>query len=1236
MAPNRDDFLFRQKIAEIDRVTGSIIRLEEERQARKLIMIASESIAPAAVRQALASCLTNLYAEGYPWWRMYMETEEELCDFGTELAYIRRYADGRYYKGVEYVDFIEAIARRRCAEVFAANGVSADKVYANVQSLSGAAANNAVYQAFLKNGDAVMGLDLAHGGHLTHGSEVNRSGMSYNIVAYKTNGATGMLDYKAIKKLALEYKPRMIIAGYSAYPRTVDWGAFRDIADSIGNGCILLADISHPSGLVAAGEFPSPVGIADVTSFTTHKTLCGPRGACIITTDEEKGQMIDAGVFPGEQGGPHINNIAAKAVAFQIAKTGKFKDLMKKVVENAKALTEGFRRRGMKIAYGGTDSHMMLVDLRGIETDTGFPLRAEIPSRILDICGITCNKNTIAGDDNAAFPSGLRFGTTWVTQRGLGPDHMDEIADIVTNVLRDIKPFDYIGLLGMLGRGKLQLKTLEEAKRRIAELVKEAAVDIEPQQESGYPHYTPVKTDTGRASVLLEHHEKAGAAINERAGWKMPQSFGDASKEVEAAKNGAALFDMSDFGLIEVCGERAVMFMQGVSTVNIYELKPGRATQALLFDSDDRLLDDVVILRFGRLDDGRDKFIVKTNPENHDRVLTWFRALSDCYVICDTEDVMGKIEGPVAVEDLRTCENVEGRLACMALAGPKAPSVIGKLGKDIEKLGAGEFVRTKVAGSDTIALKFECKVAASFHLLLAHPEGAHSLWSALLEAGAVPAGTEALRGIFAEAGLPSYESETRPDVMALYGSHENRFDLAKFHFIGQKKIAAEVKPAADRELFKWEEKEGEPKKTPLNAEHRKLTKKAFMIPFAGWEMPVWYTSVSDEHTAVRTTAGLFDVSHMGCLGFEGEYAARFLDMVTTNYVHWLMPGQSQYSYILDCDGRVIDDCMVYRRGRDKFLMVVNASNEDKVKAYFRGVIEGRYLLDRDNPLKKMEGEFTFRDLKDPGEGDHRKIDIALQGPNSLKILQAMTESAELKDNLARIKPTDLIECDLDGFDLMISRTGYTGETFAYEIFVHPDRAVDMWRKLLERGGEFGLKPAGLGARDSTRTEAGLPLYGHELEGPMAISPIGAGYGAYVKFHKPFFVGRKPLMESEKKRKMEVVRFRMKEKGVKVLHPGDPVVNRRGQFTGNVTSAALAGGYQTGMAYVDRKYTAEGTPLGVFAMPHDDKKDWSEKLKNQLEVGDKLYLHEWGRVISRFPEKPTPGMPRALREKIVSF
>jgi len=1234
MAPKKDDYLIRENIAKIDQFTERLIRLEEERQARKIIMIASESIAPPPVREALASCFTNLYAEGYPWLRMYMKTEEELKDFGTELAYLRRYADRRYYKGVDYADFVESLARRRCAEVFAANGVSADKIYANVQSLSGAAANNAVYEAFLKTGDVVMGLDLTHGGHLTHGSEVNRSGMTYKIVAYKTSPATGLLDYAAIKKLALEAKPRMIIAGYSAYPRTIDWAAFREIADSIGNGCIVLADISHPAGLVAAGLFPNPVGIADVVSFTTHKTLCGPRSACILATDEEKGAMIDTAVFPGEQGGPHINTIAAKAVAFLIAKTQKFKDLMKGVMDNARALTEAFRKRNMKIAYGGTESHMMLVDLKGVKSETGCTLRAEVASRLLDMCGLTCNKNTIAGDANAAYPSGLRFGTTWVTQRGLGAKHMDEIADIATNLLVNIKPFEYRGLTSVLGRGKVDMKILEETQRRVAEIVSDAAIDIEPKQHSGYPYFNAVDIQTG-ASPLAERHVKSGAKMTERAGWKVPAAFGEVAKEVDAAKKGAAIFDMTDSGLIEICGERAVQFMQGVCTANIYALKPGSAALAFLFDAEDKLIDDVAIFRFPTDERGRDKFVVRTNPENHARALAWLRAMSDGYVIFDRADILAKIEGPVTVEDLRTCEENEKRLTGLALTGAKGLDVFGKLSADAKKMEFVEFKQMKMAGVDVIAGKFPCDITTLHATLYVHPDDAAVLWSAAVEAGATPAGAEAFGKLRAEGRMPSYGAGARPDAATLYKSHPQWFDLSKFHFIGQKQIAVAVKPTAKKERFEWVEKEAPVKKTPLNAEHHKLTKKAFMIPFAGWEMPVWYSSVSDEHATVRKAAGLFDVSHMGCLGFEGEYAGRFLDIVITNYVHWLSPGQSQYGQILDCDGFVVDDCMVYQRARNKYLMVVNASNEDRVKAYFRGVIEGKYLLDRDNPSKKLEGEFTFRDLKDPKEGDYRKIDIALQGPASLKILQTLTDDAELKDDLARVRRTDLIEGKFGKFDLMISRTGYCGEDYGYEIFVHPDQSVELWRTLLDRGQQYGIRPTGLGSRDSTRTEAGLPLYGHEMAGPLNINPIASGYPGYIKFHKPFFIGRKPLLEDEKKRTMEIVRFKMDEKGVKTVHNGDPVVNRKGQFIGCVTSAALVEGIQIGMAYVDRKYIAPGTLIGIFPMPHDEKADWAEKAKNKLAAGDKLYLNEWAQVISRFPRKPTPGMPQAVRERLVS-
>ena len=333
--PNQD-FLFRGELEELDPDVAKLIQHETARQAQYLILIPSESTIPQAVREALSSAFHNIYAEGYPLDETRTMTQSEILDYNERLPEYRRYADKRYYKGTEYADIVEALARRRAAELFATSTYSPDQLFVNVQALSGAPANNAIYSALLNVGDTVMGLDLLHGGHLTHGSPVNRSGRNYNIVSYSVNPETERLDYDQIMALAQEHHPKMIIAGYTSYPYAPDWSKFREIADSVG--AYLMADIAHVAGLVIAGDYPTPVGIADVVSFTTHKTLAGPRGAVIITHKSALASKIDRAVFPGEQGGPHINSIAALAVALRLARSEQFRDLQHQTVKNASRL----------------------------------------------------------------------------------------------------------------------------------------------------------------------------------------------------------------------------------------------------------------------------------------------------------------------------------------------------------------------------------------------------------------------------------------------------------------------------------------------------------------------------------------------------------------------------------------------------------------------------------------------------------------------------------------------------------------------------------------------------------------------------------------------------------------------------------------------------------------------------------------------------------------------------------
>ncbi|MGB9896686.1 serine hydroxymethyltransferase, partial [Thermanaerothrix sp.] len=411
-----NDYLIRGSLADIDPDLHELIQIEAERQYRKLILIPSESTAPLAVREALGSVFQNLYAEGYPDEETRWMSEAEILDYNARLTYYRRYSDPRYYKGVEYADILEALARRRLAELFATNGISPDQIYANVQPLSGAPANNAVYTALLNPGDTILAMNLLHGGHLSHGSPVNRSGKWFNVIAYGVNPQTEQIDYDEVEALALEHKPKIIIAGYSSYPWVPDWARFRAIADRVG--AVLLADIAHIAGMVAAGVLPSPVGHAHVITFTTHKSLMGPRGACILTTDANLAKKLDRAVFPGEQGGPHLHAIAGMAVAFKLARTETFKQLQAQIVKNCAALTDRLAQRGLRIAYGGSNTHLGNVDCKTIAGPDGTPLSGDMAARILDIAGIVLNRNTIPGDKAALNASGIRYGTPWVTQRG--------------------------------------------------------------------------------------------------------------------------------------------------------------------------------------------------------------------------------------------------------------------------------------------------------------------------------------------------------------------------------------------------------------------------------------------------------------------------------------------------------------------------------------------------------------------------------------------------------------------------------------------------------------------------------------------------------------------------------------------------------------------------------------------------------------------------------------------------
>lgn len=1037
-----EDFLFSGDLSQVDPDVFQLSQIEAERQVRKLILIPSESTAPKAVRELLGSVFQNLYAEGYPDERTRTMSESEILDYDEQLAYYRRYSDPRYYKGVEYVDIIESLTRRRCAQAFAANGLSADDLYVNVQPLSGAPANNAVYH-LINPGDTVMGMNLLHGGHLTHGSSVNRSGKLYNIIHYNIDPQTEQINYETLTQLALEHKPKLIIAGYSSYPFVPDWKKFREIADSVG--AYLLADISHIAGMVAAKTVSSPIGIAHVTTFTTHKTLIGARGACIITDNSALAKKLDRAVFPGEQGGPHVHAIAALALTFKLAQTPKFKALQDQIVKNCHVLTDQLITRGLKIPFGGTDTHLGNIDCTTIVGPDGTKLSGDMAARILDLAGLVLNRNTIPGDVSALNASGVRYGTPWMTQRGLKEEDMVEVANIIADLLYATTPYGVDSRKGTAQRAKIDFKVFEEAKIRVRQIAEKAGTDQEVNN-FGYPHFYYLD-DTCQKTIYA----------------------------------------------YDILGTNLIPFLNYAFSSDIEALNEGD-TQATLIIADEQIIEGFLTCVT------QEHFRFSTTSQKANLAVTWLRDLSDAFVKFD-QDLLKRIPGPVIV-----------------------------------KL---------------------------------------SPFQTELSAKNVPVNPQ------------------------------------KAYFIGEKTVRKELEAKNE---FQWQEPVSSTiKRTSLYDTHVKLGAK--IIPFAGWEMPVWYSSVAEEHNATRKAAGLFDVSHMGVYQAEGPFALSFLDSVCANDIGLLGIGESCYTHFLTPHADVIDDLLVYRRQKDVYLVVVNASNDDKDWAWLNAVKNGTVMVDAQKPWSVAFGRrVVLRNLRDRSAGAEMRVDIALQGPKSREILLALGCDASTRKRVMSLKRTELTEAIIGGFDLVVSRTGYTGEKMAFELFIHPDQAPLFWQALMTAGEQIGLKPCGLGARDSLRTEAGLPLYGHEMGGDLNLGVAEANFASFVKTYKPWFIGRDAYLSREAKRKNIVIRYRFSEKGVRMAHQGDPVIDKKGKVIGVVTSCAIdSEGFLTGQACVEEKSNEEGTEIFIY----QGSPESTGKQPNQLELGDKIKLPSSAFIVSRF-------------------
>lgn len=1043
-----NDFLFRGGIDELDPAVAGLIRRETQRQQDKLILIPSESSVPFAVRHALSSAFHNIYAEGYPLESTRAMAEADILDYQQRLPEYRRRSDLRYYKGTEYANMVESLARRRAAELFAANGWDADQLFVNVQPLSGAPANSAVYSALLDVGDTVMGMDLIMGGHLTHGSLANRSGKYYNIVAYGIDPTSERLDYDKMRELAQEHKPRLIIGGFSSYPFAADWAVYREIADSVG--AYLLADVAHVAGLIAAGVYPNPVGIADVVSFTTHKTLNGPRGAVLITHRKDLARKLDRAVFPGEQGGPHINSIAALAVSLRLAASDQFRQLQRQTVVNAARLAEKLQARGWRTPNGGTDTHLLLLDCKSRVGADGTALSGDMAARILDLAGIVVNRQTIPGDTSAFRPSGIRLGTPWITQRGIDEVGIDQLGDTIADLLEACEPYSLMGRIRPLARAKVDFDALLAATQSRRDLSASLGIDTDHE--------------LGKSSS--------------------PHPDGGSPGE----------------GILQILGERAADFLHGALTSDVDALHDGEAQSTSLLEPDGALMAAGKLQRVSQAE-----FHLQLRG-NIARAKAWLKALSDGYALFDPDDVSATLPGPVSV----------ARLDADSLA-------------EFSESAAAPPIASKIAFV-----------------------GINRLPEAPLDGSPAP--------------LPAFEPNVASVDMLL--------------------------------------------QTPLHGLHRELG--ARLAPFAGYEMPLWYQSVSAEHAAVRESAGIFDVAHMGVLEVSGRGAARFLHSLTTNDALSLRIGRSHYSFLLDVDGGVLDDLLIYRLAEERFLAVVNASNNDKIWAWLMAVHAGAVMLDRDHPARCIEGceRVQLRDLRAASSGDDRRVDLALQGPRSREILQALLEQTHPGEPTTVNLPWSGVMTTRRGW--IISRTGYTGERVAYELFVPPDESAAVFGQLVD----LGAAPCGLAARDSLRIEAGLPLYGHELAGGLDLNPADAGFGSFVKLYKPFFVGKRAFIERERSRKHQVSRFVLDARGGRPAQPGDPVVNARGRVVGTVTSCAGdAQGNQVGLALMDRGSRKVGTQLEVYAGSARARGIDASKTT----IGTRLPVPQPLRIVSRFPK-----------------
>jgi len=1148
--------IWRSSITEVDPWLAALLEREEQRQFRQICLGAASSLCPPSVTEAWASVFSNIDAEGYPPKRMAQVGWEHLLDLDEQLAYYSRYGDSRSNKGTELANVVETVAQRRASAVFSTEwadhsdiSVNASDIHVNLQCPTGSLANTAVFEALLKPGDVVLSMSLVDGGHLTHGSPLHRSGKTYRIVHYGVDPSTQQLDYNQIRDLAQHYCPKLIVGGASSYPWAIDWKKFRQIAEETEPRPYILADISHPVGLVIAGLIPNPIGYADVVTFSTCKTLCGPRGAAILCTDHAIAQSIDRAVFPGLQSAPVFQQIVALAVAFEIARTQEFKLLQDKIAENARLLHQHLAHLGIPVAFGGTNTHMVVADVGKVPTFTKQRLSGEVVTRLLERVGITCNSNMIPGDRHAALASGIRLGTTWISQLGYGETEVCELATIIAEICKGIKPYRYFGFRRETLGGKVREELLRSTSQRVRAILKKSSGHL--------PGTFPQKGREGSNYV--------GAQFV-------------APIQPQTATGKVEIWDLRNWSeALIVTGERATNFLQSIISRDIFDLKKGEVFPALVLKPNGEKRLNVLVCALSGEPHPRFLLVYQRNPATN--FCNWLHMLSDGYVEVERGDPFITIDGPIIIKGADSWYFDQAGMGEVLIPGDEAFNFLGgtlEVGNTrplrvveipfgdqtlfgIRTLTAHNTATWKIIGTQLILSELLAKLSKKYQVRT--PDDAQTRAELF---GGKPAIDSAILA-FAGSGTGS-----EPGVEALIAYN-------KPYFIGQ--TALPKKAGLDKKRFSFDKMDSwiarvtqspeiPSKPSPLYSCHN--ASGAIFTEFADFQLPLYYTSAGQEHQHVRKHAGLFDLSYMVLLGFRGHGAERFLDLVLTEHIPQLHTGGSCRACILRPEGMIISHCILYRITSDYFIMELDPFKAQMVESWLRAVAARDVIIDPARPGVEVDRSCSITNLKVDSDP---LIVLALQGPKSTAIMQHLLNDHKSRHILNNLRKGQIIELSFSGIVGWLACRGYTGEPVGYEIFVPPSQAEFLWNALMDAGFDDSLSPIGLSAADSLRIEAGLPLYGKELAGPYHVSPMEAGFGSCIKLDKPFFIGRQSMLSYSPSRKL--VRLRAEIDATNVTKLESTIHDDSGKIIGVTTSSASISGHYYGLGLLGKNPSDKG-------------------------------------------------------------